>query len=216
MKTKMTLNETKTLMIRYAESLFNRGLTPGASANISAQFESGFVVTPTNSCFGFLRPDELSVLDTEGNLIDGLPPSKEFKLHQALYNAKSKTACVLHLHSTWATALSCLKDLNEEDVIRPITPYLTMRLGPVARVPYFPPGDDRLVQAVASKASRHDGILMANHGPIVGAPSIEKAVFAMEELEESAKLAMLVPEDRAQHLSEEEIFHLQNAYRGRI
>lgn len=212
----MTLNDIKVELIRYSESMFNRGLTPGASANISARFEGQYVVTPTNSCFGFLEPDELSVLDEDGRLLDGKPPSKEFKLHRAIYDARSDTECVLHLHSSWATALSCLKDLDDSNVIRPITPYLSMRLGPIPRVPYFPPGDDRLVEAVSAKAADHAGLLMANHGPIVGAPSIAKAVFAMEEFEESAKLAFLVPSDRARYLTEADIQHLHTAYRGRL
>ncbi|EWH08829.1 aldolase [Catenovulum agarivorans DS-2] len=189
-------------MVTLGKSMFDRGLTPGASANISIKVEEGFLMTPTGSCIGFLDAETLSLLDENGNLISGDKPSKEFILHKAMYDQRPDAGAVIHLHSTWSTALSCKADLNPDDVIPPLTPYLIMRLGRIGLVPYFPPGAAELGAAVREKAAAHAGILMANHGPIVSGKDLITAMFNMEELEESAKLMLLLEGKNVNPLAE--------------
>ena len=203
-------------LIRVGRSLFERGLTPGASANMSVRFDGGFIVTPTNSCIGFLDSERLSVMDDQGFLVSGDAPSKEFLLHRSFYDNHESLHAVIHLHSTWATALSCLTGLNADDAVQPLTPYLTMRLGAIGTVPYFAPGDTQLVQAVKEKTKKHAGVLMENHGPIVAAGDIVKAMYAIEELEESCKLQLMLQSMATKTIPANEIAYLKQKYQGKL
>lgn len=183
--------ELRAQMVRWARSLFERGLTPGSSGNISVRCGDGFLVTPTNACLGFLEPGRLSRLTADGQHCGGDPPTKEIPLHMAFYDARPTTGAVVHLHSTYATLLSCLADTDPDNAIPPITPYVVMRVGSVPVVPYTVPGDPSVVPWIREKAPTHAAILLGNHGPVVAAKSLEAAVFALEELEETAKLVVL-------------------------
>lgn len=211
----MLLSEqvAKEKIVSYAKSIFDRGLTSGASANMSVKIAEGWVMTPTNTCFGFLEIDELSVVAHDGTLLKGAPPSKEFKLHKAIYDKRPDDTCVIHLHSTHATTLSCLPCDDVTNCVPCYTPYLTMRLGAIAMVPYFAPGNDDLAEAVGAIAADHPGIIMANHGPIVSAPDVEKCVYGMEELEESCKIALMLRGLEANKLSSAQIQELLNKFK---
>ncbi len=176
---------------RLARSLFERGLTVGSSGNLSARLPDGFLMTPTNSCLGFLDPDRLSKLDRSGAHVAGDPPTKEVPLHMAFYGARPAAGGVVHLHSTYATALSCLADTDPEDAIPPITPYVVMRVGRVPLVPYTRPGSTAAAPLIAARAAGAAAVLLANHGPVVSAKSFRDAVFAAEELEETARLVLI-------------------------
>ena len=206
----MLLNEqaAKAKIVKYAKSIFDRGLTSGASANMSIRIPEGWVMTPTNTCFGFLNEEELSVVAHDGTLLKGEPPSKEFRLHKAIYDKRPNDTCIIHLHSTYATALSCLPCEDIYNCVPCYTPYLTMRLGSIALVPYFAPGNNDLADAVGLVADKHPGIIMANHGPIVSAPDVEKCVYGMEELEESCKIALLLEGKSANPLSSTQVNEL--------
>lgn len=184
--------ELREKMAEHGRSIYERGLTAGSSGNISVRLPDGVLVTPTNSCMGRLDPDEISRLDSVGNLLSGKPPSKESFLHLAYYNARSKESAVVHLHSTWSVAVSCLDGLDPNDAIPPITAYFVMRVGKLPLVAYYPPGDEALADAVAKVAKNSRGALLANHGPVIGAEDLDKAVYAMEELEETAKLFLML------------------------
>lgn len=176
---------------RLAGSLFARGLTAGSSGNLSARLPDGFLATPTNGCLGFLDPDRLSKLDLRGAHVAGDPPTKEVPLHMALYRARPEAGGVVHLHSPYATALSCLADTDPEDAIPPITPYVVMRVGRVPLIPYTRPGSAEVAPLIAAKAREAAAVLLANHGPVVSAKSFRDAVFAAEELEETARIVIL-------------------------
>lgn len=178
-------------VVKWAKSMFDRGLTGGSSGNISVRLEDGFLATPTNSCLGFLDPARLSRLDAKGKHVEGDAPTKELPLHFAFYAHRPEARAVVHLHSSCATALSCLADVDPADMIPAITPYVVMRVGKVPLVPYARPGSDAIVPDIARLAPGHAAVLISNHGPVVSAASLEAAVFAMEELEEAAKLAIL-------------------------
>lgn len=209
----LTEQQAKQKIIQYAKSIFDRGLTTGASANMSVKIAEGWVMTPTNTCFGFLAADELSVVAEDGTLLKGAPPSKEFRLHKAIYDKRPQDTCVIHLHSTYATVLSCLPCKDIYNCVPCYTPYLSMRLGPIALAPYFAPGNDDLAAAVGELASNHPGIIMANHGPIVSAPDVEKCVYGMEELEESCKIAVLLKQSNGIKLTEAQIQTLLSQFK---
>ncbi|MBA3520807.1 MAG: aldolase [Rhizobiales bacterium] len=202
-------------MCRWGRSLFERGLTPGASGNLSARLDDGFLVTPTNACLGFLDPPRLSKLDDAGRLMSGDPPTKEVPLHMAVYEARPKAGGVVHLHSTWATALSCLSDLDTSDAIPAVTPYVVMRVGRVPVLPYLRPGSPDVRAPVLQAAHDHAAILLANHGPVVSAPSFEAAVFAAEEVEEAAKLFFILRGHSARALSPAQVAELETAFKLR-
>lgn len=178
---------------RIGRSLFERGLTPGSSGNISVRLaEGGWLCTPTNASLGFLDPARLAKLDGEGRLLSGDPPTKEVPLHTALYESRASAGAVVHLHSTHSVAVSMLPDIDPDDVFPPLTPYYLMRIGRTALVPYHRPGDPRVGDAIRGLAGRYSAVLLSNHGPVVAGDDLEAATWAMEELEETAKLHLLL------------------------
>jgi 3-dehydro-4-phosphotetronate decarboxylase len=178
---------------RFAKSLFDRGLTCGASGNISARLSDGtLLVTPTGRSMGFLDPARISHLAADFALLDGDQPTKEIPLHSAFYATRAATGAVVHLHSTHSVALSMLPDTDPDSALPPLTSYAIMRLGKVKLLPFFLPGDPTMGEAVRGLSGRRSAVLLANHGPVVAGKDLEAAVFAMEELEETAKLALLM------------------------
>jgi ribulose-5-phosphate 4-epimerase/fuculose-1-phosphate aldolase len=175
-----------------AASLFDRGLTSGSSGNISVKLDNGnLLITPTGKCFGRLDPAELALVGLDGQHIGGLAPTKEISLHTAFYETRASTGAVVHLHSTHSVAVSILPDTDPDNVLLPLTPYAIMKLGKVTLLPVFMPGDPAMGDAVRGLAGRRSAVLLANHGPVVAGKDLEAAVFATEELEETAKLMLL-------------------------
>ncbi len=197
----------------FGKSIFDRGLTGGSSGNISVRIDDGFLVTPTNCCFGAIDPARISKLDPNGKHIGGDPPTKEQPMHFAVFEQRRDANAVVHLHSTYCVALSCMKHENVNHIIPPITPYFIMKLGKLAWVPYYPPGDPLLAEAVGKVAANHKAILLANHGPVVSGASLESAVYSMEEFEETAKLVYLLKSHEAQELNQEQVDELKQRYK---
>ncbi|MEQ8355785.1 MAG: aldolase [Kiloniellaceae bacterium] len=196
----------------YGRSLFQRGLTFGSSGNISAVLPGGgWLMTPTNVSLDRLDPARLARLDGEGRWVDGDKPTKESFLHLAVYGRRQAGA-VVHLHSTHSVAVSCLADVDPQDVLPPLTAYYVMRVGKLPLVPYFPPGDADLATAVAEFAGRHHAVLLANHGPVVAGSDLVAAVGAIEELEETAKLHLLLRGSRSRPLTAEQASELCDRY----
>ncbi|WP_342359083.1 3-oxo-tetronate 4-phosphate decarboxylase [Terrarubrum flagellatum] len=187
----MSESASRERMARLAKSLFDRGYTVGSSGNISLKLDDGMLITPTNSCLGFLDPAKISKLDEKGRHVAGDPPSKEVFLHRAFLDTRVGARAIVHLHSTYATALSCLPDIDAEDCVPPLTPYVVMRVGRVKLLPYVRPGDARMGDLIRALEGRFAAVLLANHGPVVSGGDLESAVYASEELEETAKLAVL-------------------------
>ncbi|WP_372574308.1 3-oxo-tetronate 4-phosphate decarboxylase [Ruegeria jejuensis] len=175
-----------------AKSLFDRGLTCGASGNISARLSDGtLLMTPTGSSMGFLDPSRISHLDANLQLLSGDRPTKEIPLHTAFYDTRNGTGAVVHLHSTHSVAVSMLPETDPDNALPPLTPYSVMRLGRIKLLPVFLPGDAAMGDAVRGLAGQRTAVLLANHGPVVAGRDLWAAVFAMEELEETAKLTLL-------------------------
>jgi len=194
---------------RLGASIYERGLTHGSTGNVSAKCDDGWLLTPTGSNLGRLDPARLSKLDWKGNLLSGDAPSKEAFLHLAMYEERAKNAAVVHLHSTHSVAVSVLEDVNPADVMPPLTAYYVMRIGSLPLVPYYAPGDMTLAQAVRGFAGRHHAVLLANHGPVVAGTSLSAAGDAIEELEATAKLYLLLRHEKVRCLTPKQVAELR-------
>ena len=189
-----------------AKSLFDRGLTGGSTGNISARTpDGGLLVSPTGTSFGRLDPGRLSRFDARGQLIDGDPPTKEMPLHTAFYETRSTAGAVVHLHSCHSVALSMMPDANPDNFLPPLTPYAIMKLGKVKLLPFFLPGDPAMGDAVRGLAGKRTAVMLANHGPVVAGADVEAACNAIEELEDTARLAMLTRGLSPRMLSSEDV-----------
>lgn len=200
--------ELRDQIVRLCRSLFDRGFTVGSSGNVSAALPDGFLVTPTNSSMGFLEPDRLAKVALDGRHVSGDPPSKEVFLHRAYYESRPGTGAVVHLHSTYATALSCLDDIDPEDCIPAITPYVVMRVGRVKRLDYVAPGDPVMGEMIRGLDGRFAAVLLANHGPVVACKDLQSAVYAAEELEETARLVLLLRGMKVRQLTPAQVAEL--------
>ena len=201
------MNEAKLRdeICRFGQSMFARGLTMGSSGNISVKFKDGWLVTPTNVSLGHLDPDRLSLLDHNGQLIAGDAPTKEVPLHTAMYESVADCGAIVHLHSTHSVAVSMLPDTDPKDALPPLTAYYVMRVGKTALIPYHKPGDPLIGDAIKGLAGKYTSVLLANHGPVMAGKSLEAAVYATEELEETAKLHLLTRGLNPRTLSAEQI-----------
>jgi 3-dehydro-4-phosphotetronate decarboxylase len=199
-------------IVELARSMFERRLTFGSSGNISLRVDDGWLMTPTGSSLGRLDPARLSKLDVEGRFISGDPPTKESFLHLAMYRERQSACAVVHLHSTHSVAVSCLDCINHEDVLPPITAYYVMRVGTLPLVPYYAPGDKALGEAVGRLAAKHTAVLLANHGPVVSGTTLASAVDAIEELEETARLYLLLQGQTTRYLTPQQVAELKQRY----
>ena len=197
----------------FGKSLYERGLTAGSSGNLSVRLDDGWLLTPTNASLGRLDPAQLSKLDWNGNLISGAPPSKEAFLHRAMYEQRGGAGAIVHLHSTHSAAVSCMCGLNIDDCIPPLTPYFVMKVGRLPLVPYHRPGDPALAGAIGAMARKHSAVLLANHGPVVSGTNLEAAVYAAEELEETAKLFLLLRDVPTRPLDAAQIADLKHTFK---
>ena len=208
----MNENALREQICDVAKSIFDRGLTHGSTGNISARCADGWLLTPTGSSLGRLDPAHLSKLDWAGRLLAGDPPSKESFLHLAMYQERARNQAVIHLHSTHSVAVSVLEELDPKDVLPPITAYYVMRIGMLPLVPYFAPGDMQLAEAVRGYAGKYHAVLLANHGPVVAGADLAAASDAVEELEATARLYLLLRGSRMRALSVEQCEELRRRF----
>ena len=202
----MTESQLRETICLLAKSMFDRGLTGGSTGNISARTDDGgLLVSPTGTSFGRLDPARLSRFNANGQHIDGDAPTKEMPLHSAFYDTRSTAGAVVHLHSCHAVALSMMPDIDPDHFLPPLTPYGIMKLGKVKLLPFFLPGDPAMGEAVRGLAGKRSAVMLANHGPVVAGKDIEAACNAIEELEDTARLAMLTRGLSPQMLTEAEV-----------
>jgi Ribulose-5-phosphate 4-epimerase and related epimerases and aldolases len=200
-------------LVRYARSMYERGYSSGGAGNISLKLPDGNVLaTPTNSSFGDLDAEELSKVTMQGELLSGQKASKEVLMHLAMYRQRPQCGAIVHLHSPWLTALSCMPGLNYENALPPITPYYVMRVGKLPVVPYIRPGSPLIADEVEKLAVNHNSILLANHGPIISGKNIREAVFNAEELEETAKLYFMLKPFGMNTLTSENVNELDSLF----
>lgn len=183
----MTFQEKSEAAVWIAHTLFARGKTSGTTANISFLHEEAVYISRSGSCFGTLGAADLVRVNPDGGF-DGAAgrPSKEYALHRMLYENCPGVEAVVHIHSPYAVLWSCIEHGDPQDVFPRITPYLEMKLGHVAEVPYAPPGSKELFAAFSASLGPERGYLLSHHGPIVGGTSLMNAFEAIEELEQTA------------------------------
>jgi ribulose-5-phosphate 4-epimerase/fuculose-1-phosphate aldolase len=196
----------------FGRSLFDRGLTFGSAGNLSVRLDDGWLMTPTNVSLGRLDPATLSKVGSAGNPVSGDKPTKEAFLHLSMYAQRPGAGAVVHLHSTHSVAVSVLAEIDPDEPIPPITAYYVMKIGKLALLPYYPPGDVALADAVREVASRHHAVLLANHGPVIAGKDLETAVYATEELEETAKLYLMLRAEKLRLLSPDQVAELHRRY----
>jgi ribulose-5-phosphate 4-epimerase/fuculose-1-phosphate aldolase len=208
----MTEREQRKKIVFLGNYLSMRGFSPGSSGNISVRLDDGFLMTPTNSTLGRLAPERISRLDSDGGHIGGDKPSKEVGMHLAMYRKRPRIGAVVHLHSPYCMALSCLADLDPKNALPALTPYYVMRIGRLPLIPYFRPGDPALAQAVEQTAGQSHALLFAQHGMLVGSSDLDGAVGAAEELEETARLFLLIKDRPYRTLDRTQIEELERAF----
>lgn len=208
----MSVGAVREAICRVGRSMFERGLTFGSSGNISVRIEDGWLMTPTNVAMDRLDPARLARLDRDGRHVEGDAPTKEAFLHMAMYGRRHGAGAIVHLHATHSVAVSCLADIDARDVLPPITAYYVMRVGRLPLVPYFPPGDPGLAEAVGALAGDHAAMLLANHGPVVAGPTLDAAASAIEELEETARLYLLLEGRRTRWLTPNQVAEIRRRY----
>ncbi len=201
-------------MSELCASLFARGFSVGTAGNVSARLHDGILMTPTNSTLGDIDPERIAKIDLDGNHVSGDKPTKEVFLHQAFYETRPEAGAVVHLHSTWATALSCLEDTDPNDCIPPLTPYVVMRVGTVKLVPYVKPGDPKSGDLIRDLDGKYSAVLLANHGPVVSGEDLFSTVSAAEELEETAKLLLALRGMPTRMLDTEQVAELKETFGG--
>jgi len=208
------MNETaiRDAIAKHGEALYARRYAHGSSGNISVRLDDGLLITPTNSCLGRLDPARISKIDLQGKHISGDKPSKEAFLHLAMYQERPSANGIVHLHSTHSVAVSCLCHEDHSDILPPITAYYVMRIGRLPLLPYFRPGDMALADAVRAAARRDHAMLLANHGPVVAGKSLDDAVYNAEELEETARLFLMLRNEKTRFLSDEQVAALREAF----
>lgn len=200
-------------LVRMGALLYNRQLAHGSAGNLSVRLDDGSIlITPTNSSLGFLEPERISKIRPDGELISGDAPSKEYFFHLAVYEERPTAGAIVHLHSTYSVAVSCLCHEQSEDVLPPLTAYHVMRVGKLPLVRYFRPGDRALAKAVREASKEHRAIMLANHGPIVSGATLEEAVYAYEELEETAKLYFIIGDRKTSPLNAEQIAEINRVF----
>lgn len=207
----MTEMELKTLMVQLGRSFYERGYTVGGAGNLSVRLDANrILVTPTGSSLGRLQEERLSVLDMEGNVLAGDKPSKEAVFHLAMYRKNPACRAIVHLHSTYLTALSCLENLDPQNAIKAFTPYYVMRVGSLPVIPYYRPSSPRIAEELEDRALSAKAFLLANHGVVVTGKDLLDAADNAEELEETAKLFFLLQGKQIRYLSDDEVNELKN------
>lgn len=204
----VTGTQARDEIVAAARSLFTRGLTHGSTGNLSVRDGDRIYVTPTGSSLGSVQPENLSVIDATGAHVDGPLPSKEAFLHAAVLRARPGDTAVVHTHSTHAAAVSCLSGLDPSDAIPPLTAYFAMRIGRLPLLPYHAPGDEALGPLAEQTARSSRALLLSNHGPVVAGASLSAAMDALEELEETAKLFLLLHGRDVRPLTPEQVSSL--------
>ena len=196
-----------------SRSLYERGLTAGSSGNVSVRLADGWLLTPTNACLGSLDPARIAKLDWDGRSLAGDPPSKEAFLHRAMFEQREQAGAIVHLHSTHSAAVSCMSGLDPDNCIPPLTPYFVMKIGRLPLVAYHRPGDPALAGVIGALAGKHSAVLLSNHGPVVSGTTLEAAIYATEELEETAKIFLLLRNTATHCLDAEQIAELKTTFK---
>jgi ribulose-5-phosphate 4-epimerase/fuculose-1-phosphate aldolase len=207
---------------RIGRSLFERGYVHATAGNISVRLDDadggGWLITPTDACLGTLEPHRLAHIGADGQQRSGDRASKTLALHRRIYAADPQARCVLHTHATHLVALTLAGVWQPQDILPPITPYYVMKVGHVPLVPYHRPGDpaaaDWVAQAITASHERQlplRAVMLDRLGPVVWHRSLGEASATLEELEETARLWLLV-QRQAEPLAADRIDDLRRQF----
>ncbi|MCC3721495.1 aldolase [Rouxiella badensis] len=190
-------------------SLFQRGYTVGSAGNISARLDDGWLITPTDACLGRLDPAKIAKVNSKGEWISGDKPSKTLLLHRQIYDRNASVNGVVHTHSTNLVNLTLQGVWSRPSILPPLTPYQVMKVGRIPLIDYDRPGSDAVAAQIAELANQVNGVMLERLGPVIWGKTVSSACFALEELEETAKLWMQsdkkpspLPESAVRELSE--------------
>ena len=195
-----------------ADSFYQRGYAFGSTGNISVRAGERVWITPTGKSLKGLRPEQLACVSLKGESLNENRPSKEFPFHLAVYARREDVRAVVHLHTLYSVALSCLDGFDPENPLPPLTPYYFMRVAPLAVLPYFRPGSEGLAAAVGEAAPRHNCMLLRNHGVVCAGSTLSEAVDRTEELEQTARLHFILRGERVRLLTVEEVEDLKRTF----
>ena len=192
-------NRLREEVCRVGASLYARGYAHATAGNISVRTDTGFLITPTDACLGHLDPARLAEVDASGAQTGGDLASKTLALHRRIYAADLEARCVIHTHATHLVALTLAGVWSTDDIVPPITPYYVMKVGHVPLIAYHRPGDPAAGEEVARRiaAMRDAGtpiraVMLERLGPNVWHRSPAEASAVLEELEETARLWLMV------------------------
>jgi len=168
--------------------LFHRGYTTGTAGNISARLADGWLITPTDACLGTLRPERIAKVSQQDEWLSGDKPSKTLLLHRQIYQRNTQAQAVVHTHSSHLVQLTLEGVWQPDAILPPITPYQVMKVGRIPLIPYHRPGHPEVAQQVADLATQVRGVMLERLGPVIWGSSVSAASYALEELEETARL----------------------------
>jgi ribulose-5-phosphate 4-epimerase/fuculose-1-phosphate aldolase len=194
--------------------LYSRGYTVGSAGNISARLDDGWLITPTDACLGRLDPAAISKVNLAGEWVSGDRPSKTLALHREVYDRNPGVGGVVHTHSTHLVALTLAGVWQQDDILPPITPYQVMKVGHIPLIAYERPGSPKVAERVAQLANSVRGVMLERLGPVLWESSVSRASYALEELEETARLWLMsnpkpAPLDQAALDELREVFAVQ-------
>ncbi|WP_347558155.1 aldolase [Robbsia sp. KACC 23696] len=200
-------------------SLYSRGYTVGSAGNISARLDDGWLITPTDACLGRLDPVAIAKVSSAGEWISGDKPSKTLQLHRQVYDRNPSVGGVVHTHSTHLVALTLAgvwragddATGGASDILPPLTPYQVMKVGHIPLIRYRRPGAPEVAEQVALLANQVRGVMLERLGPVIWEQSVLKACYALEELEETAKL-WLMTTPKPEPLSAEALAELNQVF----
>ncbi|MGH8329497.1 MAG: aldolase [Pseudomonas sp.] len=172
-------------------SLYQRGYTVGSAGNISARLDDGWLITPTDVCLGRLDPSTIAKVNLAGEWVSGDKPSKTLALHRQVYDRNPNVGGVVHTHSTHLVALTLAGVWQADDILPPLTPYQVMKVGHIPLIGYQRPGSPKVAEQVAQLANSVRGVMLERLGPVVWESSVSRASYALEELEETARLWLM-------------------------
>lgn len=179
----MTEKNLRQSIVRVARQIAERGLSPGASGNVSARIageREGILITPTGVMSDVLKPDHLVFMNLDGSVPEGqLRPSSEWRFHQAIYQAKPEAGGIVHTHSPAASTLACAGQKI------PAFHYMISAAGgdDIPCAPYATFGTEDLSRHVVGALAARSACLMANHGQVAHAPTAEEALVLASHVE---------------------------------
>jgi len=169
--------------------MWQRGMASANSGNISARLgEDRVLITPTLVSKGFMRPEQILLVDLEGNVLSGEGrPTSETPMHLRLYRERPEIGAVVHAHPPVATGFA----VAGKALDRHLVPEAIVFLGEVPVVPFRMPGSPELGEAVVSYLEDHDAVLLENHGVLCLGPDLEQAYHRLETLEFYAMVTLV-------------------------